>query len=101
MQETWISSLGWEDPLEEGVKIHSLPGESHGQKSLASAVQEGKKESDMTQRRNNHHLNGQKFRLFELEINIVMMSFFFLSGFIDLNTLYQNLSDTFLYKLTI
>ena len=23
MQETWVRSLGWEDPLEEGVAIHS------------------------------------------------------------------------------
>ena len=23
MQETWVQSLGWEDPLEEGVAIHS------------------------------------------------------------------------------
>ena len=30
MQETWVQSLGWEDPLEEGMAIHSvfLPGES-------------------------------------------------------------------------
>ena len=23
IQETWIRSLGWEDPLEEGIAIHS------------------------------------------------------------------------------
>ena len=23
MRETWIQSLGWEDPLEEGMAIHS------------------------------------------------------------------------------
>ena len=23
MQETWLRSLGWEDPLEEGMAIHS------------------------------------------------------------------------------
>ena len=23
MQETWVRSLGWEDPLEEGMKTHS------------------------------------------------------------------------------
>ena len=23
MQETWARSLGWEDPLEEGMSIHS------------------------------------------------------------------------------
>ena len=23
MQEAWVQSLGWEDPLEEGMAIHS------------------------------------------------------------------------------
>ena len=23
MQETWVQSLSWEDPLEEGMEIHS------------------------------------------------------------------------------
>ena len=27
MQETWVQSLGWEDPLEEGMATHSM-GES-------------------------------------------------------------------------
>ena len=36
MQETWVWSLGWEDPLEKGMAIHStfLPGEFHRQRSL-------------------------------------------------------------------
>ena len=33
IQETWVLSLDWEDPLEEGMAF--LPGEPHGQKSLA------------------------------------------------------------------
>ena len=35
-QETCVQSLGWEDPLEEGMATHSstLPGESHEQMSL-------------------------------------------------------------------
>jgi len=38
MQETWVQSLGREDPLEEGMATHSvfLLGESHGQRSLVS-----------------------------------------------------------------
>ena len=34
--ETWIRSLGQQDPLEKGMAIQSsiLPGESHGQRSL-------------------------------------------------------------------
>ena len=36
IQEMWVQSLGWEDPLEESMETHSifLPGESHGQRSL-------------------------------------------------------------------
>ena len=37
VQETQVSFLGWEDPLEKELAIHSrfLTGESHGQRSLA------------------------------------------------------------------
>ena len=40
VQETWVRSLGWEDPLEEGMAAAPafLPGESHGQRSLAGTV---------------------------------------------------------------
>jgi len=33
MQETWVRSLDWEDPLEKGMQLTPilLPGESHGQ----------------------------------------------------------------------
>ena len=36
-EETWLRSLGQKDPLEEGMATHPvfLPGESHGQRSLA------------------------------------------------------------------
>ena len=37
MQESWIQSLVWEDSLEKEMQpsLVSLPGESHGQRSLA------------------------------------------------------------------
>ena len=37
MQETWVPSLGWEAPLGRGWQPTPvfLPGESHGQRSLA------------------------------------------------------------------
>ena len=40
MQETWVQSLGQEDPLEKEMATHSsiLSGESHGQRSLADTV---------------------------------------------------------------
>ena len=34
MQETWLQSLGQEDPLEEGIFPVFLPGKFHGQRSL-------------------------------------------------------------------
>ena len=48
MQETWVQSLGWEDPLEEGMAIYLsiLAWESHGQKSLVGYSSWGCKESD-------------------------------------------------------
>jgi len=38
MQETWVQSLGQENPLEKGMAVTPvfLPGEFHGQRSLAS-----------------------------------------------------------------
>ena len=30
MQETWVRSLGWEDPLEKGKATVFRPGEFHG-----------------------------------------------------------------------
>ena len=49
VRETWVRFLGWEDPLEKEMQPTPalLPGESHGQRSLAGTVQ-GSQESDMT-----------------------------------------------------
>ena len=48
----WVRSLGWEDPLEEEMAIHSsiLPGKSYGQRSLAGYSPRGHTESDSTER---------------------------------------------------
>ena len=49
MWETWVHSLGWEDPLEEGMATHSsiLGLENpHGQRSLVGYSPGGHKESD-------------------------------------------------------
>ena len=32
----WVQSVGREDTLEEGMATRSMPGESHGQRSLGS-----------------------------------------------------------------
>ena len=52
VQETWVQSLGQEYPLmrEEQPTPVLLPGEFHGQRSLAGYSPWGRKESDMTER---------------------------------------------------
>ena len=50
MQETQVQFLGWEDPLEMEMATHSsLPGEFHGQRSLAGYSPQSHKESDTTE----------------------------------------------------
>ena len=46
MQETWVRSLGWEDPLEEGMATHS----SILARGAWQATVHGVKESDTTER---------------------------------------------------
>ena len=50
-QETWVQSLGWEDPLEEAMQPTPvfLPGESHGQRSLVGHSPWGHKELGTTE----------------------------------------------------
>ena len=57
MWETWVWSQGWEDPLEEGRQPTPvvLPGESHGQRSLAGSSLWCCKESDMTEQLSTAH----------------------------------------------
>ena len=52
MQETSVRSLGWEDPLEEGMVIHSsIPvlENPHGLKILVGYSPWGPRELDMTE----------------------------------------------------
>ena len=48
-----VQSLGQEDPLERGMAWQPtsvfLPGESHGQRSLAGCIPWGRKEPDTTE----------------------------------------------------
>ena len=54
MLETWVRSLGWENPLEEGMATHSsiLAWRSHGQRRLVDYSPWGHEESDTTERLN-------------------------------------------------
>ena len=52
LPETFVRSLGWEDPLEEGMAMplqYSCIENPHGQRSLAGYRLWGRKESDMTE----------------------------------------------------
>ena len=51
MWETWVRSLGWEDPLEEGMAIHSsiLAWRSQEQRSLGGYSPWCRDKSDMTE----------------------------------------------------
>ena len=52
MQETYVQSLGWKDPLEkEGLPtiVFFLPGKYHGQRNLVGSSPWGHKELDMTE----------------------------------------------------
>ena len=55
MREMLVWSLGWDDPLEEEMATTPvfLPGESHGQRSLAGYSPWGCKESNTTKLLNN------------------------------------------------
>ena len=59
VQETQVLSLGWEDPLEEEMVTPpvSLPGKSHGQRSLVGCSPWGCKESGTTEQLNWTELN--------------------------------------------
>ena len=52
-QETWVQSLGQEDPLEEEMTTVFLPGQSDGQRSLAGYSPWGGKELDTTEHTQN------------------------------------------------
>ena len=53
MRETWVQFPGWKDPLEKGMALPIpvfLPGEFHGQRSLAGYRRGGHKELDRIER---------------------------------------------------
>ena len=57
MQETWVQSLDWQDPLEKGMTIHSsiLEWRIYGQRSLVSYTPWGCKEFDKTEQLTHTH----------------------------------------------
>ena len=61
-QELLVQSLGWEDPLEEGMATHPvfLPGKFHGQRSLVGYSLRDHKDSDTTERLNTRTRQAQE-----------------------------------------
>ena len=83
MQETWVQSLGWEDPLEKGMATNSgilawriwCSCLSLGQRSLAGYSPLGRKESDMTEqltlyRELNYNLVNILMLMFSSSVNL-------------------------------
>ena len=50
MQDTWVRSLGWEDPLEEGMATHSSIVAWRIPMDRVGYSPQGRTESDMTER---------------------------------------------------
>ena len=67
MQDTQVQSLGWEDPLEMAWQPTSvsLPGKSHGQRSLAGYSPWGCKELDKTERLTRIHTHTHTLEFLE------------------------------------
>ena len=61
MQETWVRSLGWEDPLEKEIATRSsiLAGKIPWTEEPAGYSPRGHKESDMTERFHFYLSNGE------------------------------------------
>ena len=57
IQETWVQSLSWEDPLEEGIATYSsiFAKEFHGQRSVVDCNSWRLKESEMTEQLSTSH----------------------------------------------
>ena len=55
---------GEEHPLEEGMVTVFLPGESHGQRSLAGYSSWGRKESDTTEQLNDNKSKACRIRVY-------------------------------------
>ena len=65
MQETWVQSLGWEDPLEDGMATHSsiLAWRIPMDKGAWRAILHGVAESDTTEQLSpvEHTLYGHRY----------------------------------------
>ena len=70
MQETWVQSLGREDPLEKEMAIQSstIAWKIHGRRSLVGYSPWGRKESDMTE----HTFTQYVIQVFSTFFNVLL-----------------------------
>ena len=68
VQETWVQSLGWEDPWRRAwlPTPVPLPGEFHGQRNLVGYSPWVGKESDRTEQLTHRHTPLSHHRLWEI-----------------------------------
>ena len=77
VQETWVQSLDWEDPLEKEMQSTPifLPGKFHRQRNLAGYSRWGQKESDSTEWLTLHFFNDcNKILFYSLFFNIIHLN---------------------------
>ena len=72
VQETWVQSLGWEDPLEKGIATHSsiLALRIPMNRGVESYNSWGHKESDMTEHLSAAHLLCLKYFILKKKLFI-------------------------------
>ena len=77
MQERRVLSLCWEDPLEKEMQPTPviLPGEFHGQRSLAGYSPWGSKESGMTEQLSLIYFLIVKFQTIPLILTLIFPGF--------------------------
>ena len=74
MRETGVRALGWEDPLEKEMATHSrtMPGKSHGQRSLIDYSPRGRKESDTTERLHFHFTQWKYYTKNKMDLYVLV-----------------------------
>ena len=102
VRETWVWSLGWEDPLEKEMATHSriIAWESLGQRSLVGYSPWGQKELDMTWWLNNSNF----FQRYSIIFSVQILCFFCLFKFIPkylIQGCYKRNFLNFIYRLLL
>ena len=89
MQETWVSSLGWEDPLKKGMATHSsiLAQRIPQTESLVGYSPWGHKELDMTEQLSTYMCVTASTHRLQWDLNGLVMRSDALAGILKLGVL--------------